>query len=61
MSYGDLRKIKSRYDGACQEVESRRKKIESSFDHGKTKAQGAYQQQLMDMHNVKVTGLGWME
>ena len=56
MSYGDLKKTKGRYDGACQEVENRRKKIESSFDHGKNKAQSAYQQQVMDMHNVKVRG-----
>ena len=54
MSYGDLKKAKGRYDGACQEVENRRKKTESSFDHGKSKAQSAYQQQIMEMHNVKV-------
>ena len=54
MSYGDLKKTKGRYDGSCQEVESRRKKTESSFDHGKHKAQSAYQQQMMEMHNVKV-------
>jgi hypothetical protein len=53
-SYGDLRKAKSRYDGVCQEVENRRKRIETSFDHGKQKAQNAYQQQILDMHNVKV-------
>ena len=53
-SYSDLRKSKGRYDGACQEVENRRKKTESSFDHGKGKAQSAYQQQLLEMHNVKV-------
>lgn len=53
-SYSDLKKTKGRYDGACQEVENRRKKTESSFDHGKQKAQSAYQQQLMEMHNVKV-------
>ena len=53
-SYGDLKKSKGRYDGACQEVENRRKKTESSFDHGKSKAQSAYQQQIMEMHNVKV-------
>ncbi len=57
MSYGDLKKSKGRYDGACQEVENRRKKTESSFDHGKGKAQSAYQQQLMEMHNVKVGGV----
>lgn len=54
-SYGDLKKTKGRYDGACQEVENRRKKTESSFDHGKSKAQAAYQQQLMEMHNVKAS------
>lgn len=56
MSYGDLKKTKGRYDGACQEVENRRKKTESSFDHGKSKSQSAYQQQLIEMHNVKVNG-----
>ncbi|KAJ5212082.1 uncharacterized protein N7498_003728 [Penicillium cinerascens] len=52
-SYGDLKKAKGKYDGACQEVESRRKKMESSFDHGKTKAQSAYQQQILEMNNYK--------
>lgn len=51
-AYGDLKKTKGRYDGACQEVENRRKKAESSFD--KSKAQTAYQQQVSEMHNVKV-------
>ena len=54
-SYGELKKSKGRYDGACQEVENRRKKTDSVFDHGKSKAQGAYQQQLLDMHNIKVS------
>lgn len=53
-SYADLKKTKGKYDGACQEVESRRKKIESSFDHGKQKAQAAYHHQIMEMNNVKV-------
>jgi peptidoglycan hydrolase CwlO-like protein len=53
-SYSDLRKQKGRYDGACQEVENRRKKTESAFDHGKGKAHNAYQQQIIEMHNVKV-------
>jgi predicted nuclease with TOPRIM domain len=53
-SYGELRKLKGRYDAVCQEVETRRKRIETSFDYGKQKAQNAYQQQIMDMHNVKV-------
>lgn len=53
-SHGDLRKHKGRYDGACQEVENKRKKTETSFDSSKAKAQNAYQQQMSDMHNVKV-------
>ncbi|KAJ5634638.1 hypothetical protein N7528_002480 [Penicillium herquei] len=52
-SYGELKKAKGKYDGACQEVESRRKKMESSFDHGKTKAQSAFQQQILEMNNYK--------
>ncbi|KAJ5132411.1 hypothetical protein N7448_006569 [Penicillium atrosanguineum] len=52
-AYGDLKKAKGKYDGACQEVESRRKKMESSFDHGKAKAQSAYQQQILEMNNYK--------
>lgn len=55
-SYGDLKKVKGKYDATCQEVENRRKKTESSFDYGKTKAQNAYQQQLLDMNNAKVGG-----
>lgn len=53
-TYADLRKTKGKYDSVCQEVEHKRKKIESSFDHGKTKAHSAYQQQLSDMRNTKV-------
>lgn len=53
-AYGDLKKAKGKYDGACQEVESRRKKMESAFDHGKSKAQTAYQQQILEMNNYKV-------
>jgi hypothetical protein len=56
-SYGDLKKLKGRYDAACQEVENRRKKNESAMDHGRTKAASAYNQQLMEMHNVKNTYL----
>ncbi|KAI2625118.1 FCH-domain-containing protein [Hypoxylon sp. NC1633] len=54
-SYADLRKTKTKYDAVCQEVESRRKKTESSFD--KAKAQSQYHQQLQDMNNVKNTYL----
>lgn len=53
-SYADLKKTKGKYDSVCQEVENRRKKIESSYDHGKSKAQTAYQQQQSDMRNSKV-------
>ncbi|TDZ39900.1 Protein BZZ1 [Colletotrichum spinosum] len=53
--YADLRKTKAKYDAACQEVESKRKKAESSYD--KAKAQSAYQQQIFDMNNVKNTYL----
>ncbi|ESZ93784.1 BZZ1 protein [Sclerotinia borealis F-4128] len=52
-TYADLRKMKGKYDTACQEVENKRKKAESSFDYSKTKAQNAYQQQILEMHNVK--------
>ncbi|KAG5919715.1 hypothetical protein E4U42_006431 [Claviceps africana] len=50
-SYGDLRKVKGKYDAVCQEVESRRKKSESQ--HDKAKAQSAYQQQIYEMNNAK--------
>ncbi len=53
-SYADLKKTKGSYDAVCQEVENKRKKMESSFDFGKQKAQGVYQQQILDMNNVKV-------
>ncbi|CAJ2502474.1 Uu.00g098680.m01.CDS01 [Anthostomella pinea] len=54
-SYADLRKTKTKYDAVCQEVESKRKKSESSFD--KAKAQSNYQQQLHEMNNSKNTYL----
>lgn len=50
-SYGELRKTKAKYDSVCQDVESKRKKSESSFD--KAKAQSAYQQQIIEMNNSK--------
>ncbi|RKF81081.1 Protein BZZ1 [Golovinomyces cichoracearum] len=52
-AYNDLRKVRSKYDSSCQEVESKRKKTESSFDFSKVKAQNAYQQQILEMHNLK--------
>ena len=54
-SYADLRKTKGKYDAVCQEVESKRKKTESSFD--KAKAQSSFQQQILEMNNVKNTYL----
>jgi formin-binding protein 1 len=56
-SYSDLKKTKTKYDSICQEVENRRKKTENSFDFGKQKAQNAYQQQVVEMHNQKNTYL----
>ena len=56
-NYGDLKKTKDKYYGVCQEVENRRKKIDSSFDHGKQKAQSAYAQHQSDMRNAKNTYL----
>jgi len=54
-AYADLRKVKAKYDAACQEVEAKRKKAESAFD--KNKAQSAFQQQILEMNNVKNTYL----
>lgn len=53
-NYGELKKQKGKYDSTCQELENRRKKIESSYDQSKPKAQSAYQQQQSDMQNTKV-------
>jgi hypothetical protein len=52
--YGELRKQKGKYDSVCQEVESRRKKVDSAFDYGKNKARNAFEQQQVEMRNVKV-------
>ncbi|KAK8188889.1 hypothetical protein HDK77DRAFT_377425 [Phyllosticta capitalensis] len=51
--YSDLKKMKGKYDGACQEVESRRKKSDAAMDHGKQKARAAFEQQQAEMRNVK--------
>jgi hypothetical protein len=48
-SYADLKKMKGKYDSVCQEVENKRKKTD-----GGPKGQLGYQQQLSEMHNVKV-------
>ena len=56
-TYSDLKKTKGKYDEACQEVENKRKKAESSFDFAKEKAQRSYAQQILEMNNVKNTYL----
>ena len=53
-TFGDLRKVKGKYDAACQEMESRRKKADGTFDFAKQKAQHNYAQQMNDMNNLKV-------
>ena len=53
-SYAELKKTKGNYDTVCGEVEKRRKKTESSFDHNKAKAQTVYMQQQSEMRNIKV-------
>lgn len=53
-NYSELRKLKVKYDVVCQEVESRRKKVDGSGDYGKSKAQHAMAQQVAEMNNVKV-------
>ena len=52
-TYGELKKMKTKYDSVCAEVESRRKKQESAFDHGKSKAAQAYNQHVIEMNNAK--------
>lgn len=51
--YTSLKRSKGLYDGACQELESKRKKVESSFDMNKQKAQNNFSQQTQEMQNVK--------
>lgn len=53
-TYADMNKQKSKYHSVCQEVENRRKKNDSAFDHGKQKAKNAFEQQQLEMRNVKV-------
>lgn len=55
--YTDLKKDKTRYDSVCEDVEKRRKKIDSSFDMSKSKAQNAFTQSQQDMYNAKVLSL----
>ncbi len=56
MAVQELQKLKTSYDVTCQSVENRRKKLDSSVESSKQKSQGAFQQQLMEMHNVKARG-----
>lgn len=58
-NYAELKKSKGKYDSTCQELENRRKKIESSYDSSKSKAQTQYQQQQSDMQNTKVNNPGF--
>lgn len=53
-AYNDLKKAKAKYDSACQEMEHKRKKVDGSIEMGKSKAHGAYNQQMIDMRNAKV-------
>lgn len=58
--YAELRKQKGKYDSVCQEVENRRKKTDGAFDHGRGKARNAFEQQQVEMKNVKVRDPGIM-
>ncbi|CAD6500974.1 BgTH12-06675 [Blumeria graminis f. sp. triticale] len=53
LASNELRKMKLKYDNSCQEVESKRKKTETSSEHSRLKAQNAYHQQIVEMHNAK--------
>jgi hypothetical protein len=53
-TYADMNKQKGKYHSVCQEVENRRKKNDGAFDHGKQKAKNAFEQQQLEMRNVKV-------
>jgi hypothetical protein len=53
-SIADLRKMKSKYDSSCQEVENKRKRNDGG------KGQAAFLQQQSEMHNVKVLWLAIM-
>ncbi|KAF4554932.1 BZZ1-like protein [Elsinoe fawcettii] len=56
-TYAELRKTKGKYDSVCQDVENKRKKQDGAFDHGRSKAATAFNQQQEDMRNVKNTYL----
>lgn len=56
-TYAELKKTKGKYDSVCQDVESKRKKQDGAFDHGRAKAAAAFNQQQEDMRNVKNTYL----
>ncbi|KAI5786205.1 hypothetical protein FPQ18DRAFT_349328 [Pyronema domesticum] len=53
--YSDLNKCKSKYDSECKDVEEKRQKVDKSYDSSKTKAQKSYQNELVEMNNVKNT------
>lgn len=54
-TYADMNKQKGKYHSVCQEVENRRKKTDGAFDYGKQKARNAFEQQQVEMRNVKNT------
>jgi hypothetical protein len=54
--YGELKKAKSNYDLECKGVEEKRQKVDKSYDASKAKAQKSYQNELVEMSNVKVRG-----
>ncbi|KAG8626224.1 hypothetical protein KVT40_005169 [Elsinoe batatas] len=56
-TYAELKKTKGKYDSVCQDVENKRKKQDGAFDHGRSKAAAAFNQQQEDMRNVKNTYL----
>jgi hypothetical protein len=54
--HGDFAtKLEKERDNQYGEVESRRKKVDGAFDHGKGKARNAFEQQQVEMRNVKNT------
>jgi len=54
VSHQELKKVKSKYDNVCQEVENKRKKQDATFEFERTKATAAFQQHQEDMRNAKV-------
>lgn len=53
--YSELKKSKGSYDAECKQVEDKRAKVDKAFDSSKTKAEKSYSQELIEMHNIKVS------